>query len=118
MPTDPAATVSNMRSGRRRGDDVLRWVAEQYRTRLMEISEEACAQVDELMVRADQGWICDATVVDPNELLTSHEIEQRHGIQEAAVRALARRNDIEPQGKRGKANLYRLGDILSARAKR
>lgn len=96
--------------------DVLRWVADQYRTRLLQISREACHEVDLLMVRAGQGWITNESMVDPDELLTALEIQARHGIGENAVRKLALRYGIPVRGKQGKYNLYRIGDVLSARA--
>lgn len=96
--------------------DILRWVADQYRTKLFQVSREACREVDLVMVRAGQAWICDESVVDPDELLTAKEIQLRHGISESAVQKLALRYGLECRGKKGKAYLYRLGDVLSARA--
>lgn len=96
--------------------DILRWMCDQYRTKLYQLDPRSCRQVDEIMIRVGQGWICDDGVVDPNEWLTAQDIERRHGIGENAVRKLALRYGIEVRGKRGKFNLYRLGDILSARA--
>lgn len=96
--------------------DVLRWVVDQYRSKLLEIDRNACHEVDMVMLRIGQGWVCDQTVVDPDELVTARVMESRYGIGEAAIRALARRYGIEIRGKDGFANLYRVGDILSARA--
>jgi hypothetical protein len=96
--------------------DVLRWVADQYRTRLLQIDREACHHVDLLMVRAGQHWICDETIINPDELMTSREIEERHGIRWFIIRDLAHKYGIEVRGKRGNSNLYRLGDVLSAKA--
>lgn len=96
--------------------DVLRWVADQYRHRLLQVDRDACRQVDLIMVRAGQAWITNETVVDPDELLTATEIQERHGIGENAVRKLALRYGIKVRGKQGKYNLYRVGDVLSARA--
>lgn len=96
--------------------DILRWVADTYRTKLFQVNRDACHEVDTLMARTGQGWICDQSVVDPDELVTARVVESRYGIGEAAIRALARRYGIEIRGKDGFANLYRLGDILSARA--
>ena len=73
-------------------------------------------EVDSLMVDAGQGWICDTTVVDPDELVTASDVEDRYGIREFTVRALARRYGIKVHGRRDSANLYRIGDILAARA--
>lgn len=96
--------------------DVLRWVCDQYRTKLQDTDPVACMEVDSLMVDAGQGWICDTTVVDPDELVTASDIEDRYGIREFTVRALARRYGIKVHGKSDTANLYRIGDILAARA--
>lgn len=96
--------------------DILRWVADEYRRKLFTISREACWEVDTLMIRAGQNWVCDESIVDPDELLTATEIQCRHGISENAIRKLATRYGIEVRGKQGKYNLYRLGDVLSARA--
>lgn len=96
--------------------DVLRWVCDQYRTKLQDTDPAACMEVDSLMLDAGQGWVCDTTVIDPDELVTASEIEERYGIREFTVRALARRYGIKVLGKRENANLYRIGDILAARA--
>lgn len=96
--------------------DVLRWICDQYRTKLNEISPAACMEVDLLMVDCGQGWVADATVSDPDELLTAQDFEDRYGIRGFTVRSCARRYGIKVQGKRDNANLYRLGDILAARA--
>lgn len=96
--------------------DVLRWVADTYRTKLLQTDRDACREVDLIMVRAGQAWITNEAVVDPDELLTATEIQLRHGISENAVRKLALRYGIEVRGKQGKYNLYRIGDVLSARA--
>lgn len=96
--------------------DVLRWVADQYRQRLFAISRDSCYEVDKIMVRAGQGWICDESVVDPDELVTSLDVGERHGISAGSLRLLVMRYGIPYRGKRGKYKLYRLGDILSARA--
>lgn len=96
--------------------DILRWVADQYRQKLLQVDQQACHEIDLVMARAGQSWICDETIIDPDELLTAGEIEARFGIREFTIRALARRYGIEVRGRRGLANLYRLGDILSARA--
>lgn len=97
--------------------DVLRWVADKYRSALLAADREECHRVDLVMVRAGQGWICDESVVDPDESVTAADIEARFGIREFSVRDLARRHGIPVLGRRGKANVYRLGDILAARAK-
>lgn len=96
--------------------DILRWVCDQYRRRLMQLDPAACREVDLVMVRAGQNWVCDETVIDPDELVTAAQVEERHGIREFQVRYLARRYGVDVRGRSGKANLYRLGDILSARA--
>ena len=98
--------------------DVLRWMVDQYRVRLYESDPRLCRLVDEIMIRVGQGWVCDDGVVDLNELMTAQDIERRHGISLTAIRKIALRNGVEVRGKRGKWNLYRLGDILSARAKK
>lgn len=98
--------------------DVLRWICDQYRTKLQQVDPTACLEVDSLMVDAGQGWVCDVTVADPDELVTAIDVEDRYGIKDFTVRALARRYGIKVQGKRDSANLYRLGDILSARAQK
>lgn len=96
--------------------DVLRWVCDQYRTKLLHIDRDACHEIDMVMLRAGQGWVCDQTVIDPDELVTATDIQTRHGIGENAIRKLATRYGIKVRGKQGKYNLYRLGDVLSARA--
>lgn len=96
--------------------DVLRWIADQYRNKLLEESPAACMEIDSLMLDCGQGWICDTTVADADELVTAHEIEARYGIKEFTVRDLARRYGIKVRDQRGKCNLYRLGDVLAARA--
>lgn len=96
--------------------DVLRWVADSYRNKLLQVDRDACHEVDLAMTRAGQGWVCDQSIIDPDELVTAQIIQSRYGINEAAVRALARRYGIKIRGKRDFANLYRLGDVLSARA--
>ena len=96
--------------------DILRWVCDQYRSELLAADPVACHRIDMLMVRAGQSWVCDDSVVDPDELVTATQIQDRHGISENAVRKLALRYGIEVRGKQGKYNLYRLGDVLSARA--
>jgi hypothetical protein len=73
-------------------------------------------EIDSLMVDCGQGWVCDVTVVDPDELVTAVDVEDRYGVREFNVRALARRYGIKVHGNRGNANLYRLGDVLAARA--
>ena len=96
--------------------DVLRWICDQYRTKLQETSPEACMEIDSLMLDCGKGWVCDATVVDPDELITAADVEDRYGVRDFTVRALARRYGIKVQGKRDNCNLYRLGDVLAARA--
>lgn len=96
--------------------DVLRWVVDQYRQKLLEIDREACHQVDLLMTRAGQGWVCDQSIIDPDELVTAQEVEQRFGYRQVNLWALIRRYEIQSRGKKGQSNLYRLGDLLSARA--
>lgn len=96
--------------------DVLRWVADQYRTKLFHIDREACYEVDKLMARAGQGWIADQSVVDPDELVTAQDVEERFGFKQVNLWALIRRYGVESRGKRGQSNLYRLGDLLSARS--
>lgn len=98
--------------------DILRWVADKYRSALLNVDRDECHRVDLVMVRAGQGWICDESVIDPEEVVTAGDIESRFGIREFAVRDLARRHGIVVRGKRGRANLYRLGDVLAARAKK
>jgi hypothetical protein len=68
------------------------------------------------MVDCGQGWVCDVTVVDPDELVTAVDVEDRYGVREFTVRALVRRYGIKMHGNRGNAYLYRLGDVLAARA--
>jgi hypothetical protein len=96
--------------------DVLRWICDQYRTKLQDVSPDACMEIDSLMLDCGQGWVCDATVVDPDELITAADVEDRYGVRDFTVRALARRYGIKVQGKRDNCNLYRLGDVLAARA--
>lgn len=96
--------------------DVLRWVCDQYRRKLLAVDESACHEVDLVMARAGQNWVFDETVIDPDELVTAQDIEQRFGVREFAVRDVARRRGVAVRGKRGKSNLYRLGDVLAARA--
>ena len=96
--------------------DILRWICDQYRHKLLEVDPEACMAVDSLMMDCGQGWVCDTSVVDPDELVTASDIEDRYGIREFTVRAVARRYGIKIMGKREFSNLYRLGDILAARA--
>lgn len=98
--------------------DILRWVVDQYRTKLFQIDRDACYEIDMLMVRAGQNWVADQSVVDPDELVTAQDVEQRFGYKQVNLWALIRRYGIEPRGKRGSANVYRLGDLLSARAAR
>lgn len=98
--------------------DVLRWMCDQYRTKLYEVDPRSCRQIDTIMVRVGQGWICDERVMDPNELLTAREIEDRFGISRSAINMFALRAGVEVRGKRGRANLYRLGDVLEARARK
>jgi hypothetical protein len=68
------------------------------------------------MIHAGQGWICDSTVVDPEELVTTQDMQDRYGITATALRAFIRRNNLSPRGRSGNSRLYRLGDILAARA--
>lgn len=96
--------------------DTLRWICDQYRTKLQQVDPDACMEVDSLMVDAGQGWICDTTVADPDELVTAADVEERYGIRDFTVRALVRRYGIKIRGKRDYSNLYRLGDILVARS--
>lgn len=96
--------------------DVLRWICDQYRSRLNEVDPQACHEVDLIMARAGQEWVYNQTVVNPDEVMTAHDIERLYGIREFQVRYLARRYGVEIRGKEGKANLYRLGDVLAARA--
>lgn len=96
--------------------DVLRWVADQYRSRLLLADREACHEIDLIMVRAGQNWICDQTVVNPEELVTAQDVEARFGFKQYNFWGLIRRYGIQTRGKRGQSNLYRLGDVLSARA--
>ena len=96
--------------------DILRWVADQYRQKLLQVDQGACHEVDLVMTRAGQGWVCEESIINPDDVLTAAEIEAKFGIREFTIRALARRYGVEIRGRRGLANLYRLGDILSARA--
>lgn len=96
--------------------DILRWVCDMYRRKLMTVDPAACREVDLVMVRAGQNWVCDETVIDPDELVTAAQIGDRYGLKPFTVRALARRYGISVRGLSGQSNLYRLGDILSARA--
>lgn len=98
--------------------DVLRWVADQYRSRLFQIDRDACHEIDRIMVRAGQSWITDQSIVDPDELVTAKDVQERFGYDQHALWALIRRYGIETRGKRGSSQLYRLGDLLSARAAR
>lgn len=96
--------------------DILRWVCDQYRKKLWEVDPRSCQQVDIRMINAGQSWVCDQTIVDPDELVTARQIQERHGIGEKYVRQLAIRYGVKVRGKDGKYNLYRLGDVLSAQA--
>ena len=96
--------------------DVLRWICDQYRTKLYQTDPRSCRQVDEVMIRVGQSWVCDDRIVDPDDLMTVQEIESRHGITQVAIHKLVQRHGISVRGKRGKWNLYRLGDVLSARS--
>ena len=96
--------------------DVLRWIADQYRNELLRQSPAACMEVDSLMLDCGQGWVCDATIADPDELVSAQDVEARYGIKDFTVRALARRYGIKVRGQRDNSNLYRLGDVLAARA--
>ena len=96
--------------------DVLRWICDQYRTRLQQADPVACMEIDSLMLDIGQGWVCDTSVVDPDELVTASDVEERYGVRDFTVRALARRYGIKVHGKRDNCNLYRLGDVLAARA--
>lgn len=96
--------------------DVLRWVVDQYRRRLLEVDRDACHEVDLIMVRAGQGWVSNDAMVDPDELVTAQDVENRFGYRQVNLWSLIRRYGIESRGKRGQSNLYRLGDVLSARA--
>lgn len=97
--------------------DVLRWVCDSYRKKLLSVSPEACREVDELMRRVGQGWICDNTVLDVEELVTTAVIQERYGISQKAIQDFARRNGIPVRKREGRTNFYRLGDILQARSK-
>jgi hypothetical protein len=90
-------------------------MVDQYRKRLLEVDPEYCRELDEQMVYVGQGWVCDTTVADPDELVTTQDIENRYGVNKNAMRAFIRRNSVVPRGRKGKSYLYRLGDILSAR---
>lgn len=97
--------------------DILRWVADQYRKELYRVDAEACHNVDLVMVRAGQSWVCDDSIVDVDELLTAKQFELKYGITENAVQKLVLRHGIPPRGKQGRAYMYRVGDILSLRVK-
>lgn len=95
--------------------DTLRWICDQYRSKLQQVDPDACMEVDSLMLDAGQGWVCDTSVADPEELVTAADVEDRYGIRDFTVRALVRRYGIKTRGKQDNSNLYRLGDILAAR---
>jgi hypothetical protein len=90
-------------------------MVDQYRKRLLEVDPAYCRELDEQMVYVGQGWVCDNTVADPDELVTTRDVEKRYGISGAALRAFIRRNGVSSRGRLGNSYLYRLGDILSAR---
>lgn len=82
----------------------------------MHVDPAYCKILDEQMAQFGQGWISDDTIVDVNELLTAVEFEQRFGVRAFTLKDYARRHSIPKMGKRGRADLYRLGDLLAARS--
>lgn len=96
--------------------DIFRWIIDQYRTRLLNTNPELCRQVDETMIRIGHPWVCDDTIVDPDELVTTQDIENRYGISRQTLYNLTQRYKIKAKGRLGRHNVYRLGDIISARS--
>lgn len=86
-----------------------------YRTRLQTVDPQACRDVDEVMCRVGHSWVCDETIVDPDELVTTKDIEDRYGITANAIRILVHTKGIPNRGRLGRFKIYRLGDILEAR---
>lgn len=96
--------------------DIFRWIIDQYRTRLQDVDPEQCRRVDETMIRVGHQWVCDDTIIDPEELVTTEDIERRFGITRQTLYNLTHRHDVKAKGRLGRNNVYRLGDIISARS--
>ena len=96
--------------------DTLRWIIDSYRNKLLAVAPTACFDLDDVMRQVGQGWVCDNSIVDPEELVTTQDVVDRYGISKAAIQAFTRRNNVKIRGRDGKSYVYRLGDILSARA--
>lgn len=99
-------------------DDRLRRIIDHYRTALAEIDLEACLAVDKKMVAYGQGWVCDNSIVDVNEMLSAKQMAEKFGFLEFNVRNWARRHPeliLSYKAANGRT-LYRVGDILTYHA--
>lgn len=99
-------------------EDRLRRIIDHYRSALADIDLEACLALDNRMVDYGQGWVCDNSIVDVNEMLSAKAICERFGIEEWDVRNWAHRHPDKIQ--KYKANngrtLFRVGDVLTYNA--
>lgn len=96
-------------------EDRLRRIIDHYRDKLSEVDSVACREVDDLMVEYGQGWVCDDSIIDVNEMLSAKAICERFGLSEWNVRDWARRNPdkIRKHKNSNGRTLFRVGDVLA-----
>lgn len=102
-------------------DDRLRRIIDHYRSALAEVDLEACLAVDNRMVAYGQGWVCDNSIIDVNEMLSAKDISERFGIPEWDIRNWSYRNPDKIrkyQSAKGKRAKFRVGDVLTYYANR
>ncbi|ADL71052.1 hypothetical protein LEBRON_89 [Mycobacterium phage LeBron] len=99
-------------------EDRYRRIIDHYRSALAEADYEACAKVDNQMVEYGQGWVCDNSIIDVNEMLSAKELAERFGLSEWNVRDWARRHPdkIRKHKAANGRTLFRVGDVLTYHA--
>lgn len=99
-------------------EDRLKRIIDHYRSALAEVDYEACANLDNLMVNCGQGWVCDNSIVDVNEMLSAKQMAEKFGLVEFDVRNWSRRHPelIRKHKAANGRTLYRVGDVLTYHA--
>lgn len=96
-------------------EDRLRRIIDHYRSALAEADMNACLALDNRMVDYGQGWVCDNTIINVDEMLSAKAIAERFGIAEFNLRAWVRRHPerIKKYKASNGRTLFRVGDVLA-----
>lgn len=95
-----------------------RRIANSYRTALLTVAPDLCAQLDAKAVELGQAWVTplETDIVDLDEALTAEQIGALLCVTPRTVRMWGYRKHIEVLGDDGKP-MYRLRDVLDYQAR-